>query len=431
MNPLVADLGHLVSHLASRSGLVQLVVIATGLLIAWGLSSRARREVPGELSPGAMKVMAGSFNRVVFPLMALAFIWLARVLLGRTMDVDLLQLAIPLLVSFVSIRLLVYLVRHLLLPSALLKASERIIVYSMWTIAVIYITGLMPELENALSEVAFTIGKQRITLLMVSTGIITVFLTMLVAMTLSRLVEQRIMAQATVSLSLRLAMGKAFQALAVLLAILIALPLVGIDLTVLSVFSGAIGVGLGLGLQKVASNYVSGFIILLESAIRVGDLVTVDNKQGVITGIHGRYTVVRALDGTEALVPNELFITQAVVNHTFSDPMSALKLPITVAYGTDINLLEQLLKDIAAGNARVLKDPSPTMLIRALGDNGIEVDVVVWIRDAEQGVGTLRSELLRHILKSFSDLGVEIPFPQREVRQYESKGTRQGRDLSP
>jgi small-conductance mechanosensitive channel len=245
-------------------------------------------------------------------------------------------------------------------------------------------------------------------------------------MTLSRVAEQRIMAQEAVSLSLRLAFTKALQALSVLLAILVALPLVGIDLTVLSVFGGAIGVGLGLGLQKVASNYVSGFIILLERSIRVGDLVTVDNKQGVIAGIHGRYTVVRSLDGTEALLPNELFITQSVVNHTFSDPASAIKLPVTVAYGTNTDELEQLLGEIAASNPRVLKDPSPGMLVRALGDNGIEVELVVWIQDADQGTGALRSELLRRILKAFTERGIEIPFPQREVRQYTSPSAKSG-----
>lgn len=417
MNPLLADLDRLAALLTSRAGLIQLGVIGAGLLFGWALSRRARSHVPGDIAAGTMKVVAGSFHRVAFPVLALAFIWLGHILLAKAIDVALIKLAIPLLVSFAVIRLLVYLVRHLLAPSSLLKASERVIAYTMWAFAVLYITGLLPEVESALSEISFSIGKQKITLLMVLTGLVTVMLTLLVAMTVSRVAEQRIMAQEGVSLSLRLAVAKGLQALAVLLAILIALPLVGIDLTVLSVFGGAIGVGLAFGLQKVASNYVSGFIILLERAIRVGDLVTVDNRHGVITGIHARYTVVRSLDGTEALLPNEMFITQAVVNHTFSDTKSSLRIPVNVAYNTNLDALERLLTDIALAHPRVLKDPPPAMLVRTLGENGVDVELTVWVQDAEQGVGSLRSDLLRRILATFAEVGVEIPYPQREIRQ--------------
>lgn len=416
MNPLLADLDRLVALLSSRAGLIQLAVVGFGLLLGWALSQRLRRQVPGDIPAGSLKVVAGSFHRVASPLLALAFIWLGHILLAKAMDVALIKLAIPLLVSFAAIRLLVYLVRHLLAPSSLLKASERVIAYSMWAFAVLYITGLLPEVEAALSDISFSIGKQKITLLMILTGLVTVMLTMLVAMTLSRVAEQRIMAQEGVSLSLRLAVAKGLQALAVLLAILVALPLVGIDLTVLSVFGGAIGVGLAFGLQKVASNYVSGFIILLERAIRVGDLVTVDNRQGVITGIHARYTVVRSLDGTEALLPNEMFITQSVINHTFSDPKSAVRIALSVAYGTDMMKLESILVDIAQSTPRVLADPGPVMLVRALGDNGVEIELTVWVSDADQGVGGLRSDLLRAILARFAEAGIEIPYPQREIR---------------
>ncbi|MDX2220281.1 MAG: mechanosensitive ion channel [Burkholderiales bacterium] len=423
MNPLIADLDRLVSLIMSRTGIIQLAIIGAGLLLGWLLSRRARSRVPGDIPAGSLKVVAGSFHRVASPLLALGFIWLGHVLLAKAIDVALIKLAIPLLVSFAVIRLLVYLIRHLLAPSSLLKASERIIAYTMWAFAVLYITGLLPEVEAALSDVSFSIGKQRITLLMVITGLVTVMFTLLVAMTVSRVAEQRIMAQESVSLSLRLAVAKGLQAFAVLLAILIALPLVGIDLTVLSVFGGAIGVGLAFGLQKVASNYVSGFIILLERAIRVGDLVTVDNRHGVITGIHARYTVVRSLDGTEALLPNEMFITQAVVNHTFSDPKSSLRIALNVAYNTNIDRLEVVLTTIALAHPRVLKDPPPAMLVRALGDNGIDVELSVWVQDAEQGVGGLRSELLRKILLQFAEEGIEIPYPQREIRQITLQST--------
>lgn len=416
MNPLLADLSRFATLFTSREGLIQLGVIALGLFVAWVLSRRARNHVPGEFATSSLRVVAGGFNRVVFPLLALLLIGLSRVLLGRFSDVALLNLAIPLLFSLVAIRLLVYLVRLLAAPSAVLKAAERVIAYTMWAVAVLYITGLLPEVEAALTNISFQFGKQQITLLMILTGLVTVILTLLIAMAVSRVIEQRIMAQESLSLSLRLASTKGLQALAVLLAVLIALPMVGIDLTVLSVFGGAIGVGLGFGLQKVASNYVSGFIILLERSIRVGDLVTVDNRQGTITGINGRYTVVRSLDGTETLLPNEMLITQAVINHSFTDPKTSVKVPVSVAYGTDMDRLERLLTEIAATQPRVLKDPGPAMLVSALGDNGVDVILIVWVADAEEGVGGLRSELFRAILTRFAAEGIEIPYPQREIR---------------
>jgi len=416
MNPLIIDLEKFAGQLGSSDGLIQLGVIAAGLLLAWFAAREAKSHVAGDLPPGHLKVMAGSFHRVAFPLLAFLLIWLARVLLGKVMPVDVLKIAIPIIASFAAIRLLVYLIRHLLAPSQLLKASERIIAYTMWAVAVLYITGLLPEVEAALSDVSFNIGKQKITLLMVLTGMAMVLLTLLIAVTLSRIAEQRIMAQDAVSLSLRLALSKALQAIAVLVAILIALPMVGIDLTVLSVFGGAIGVGLGFGLQKVASNYVSGFIILLERSVRVGDVVTVDGRQGNITAINGRYTVIKSLDGTESLLPNEMFITGPVINHTFTDPKTSVKVLVSVAYDTDLDKLEAVLIRIAKDTTRVLADPEPSMSVKALGENGIDVELGVWIRDPGQGQGALRSDLLRRIWRAFLAEGIEVPFPQRQLR---------------
>jgi small-conductance mechanosensitive channel len=323
---------------------------------------------------------------------------------------------VPLLMSFAAIRLFVYFLRHLIPPSAFLKASERIIAYVMWATVALYLTGLLPELRDALNDVSFTAGKQKITLLMVLSGLLSVLITMMIAVTLARLLEGRIMAETTVNLSLRLVLSKLLHAVALLVAVLIALPMVGIDLTVLSVFGGAIGVGLGFGLQKVASNYVCGFIILLERSIRVGDMVTVDNKHGKVTHINGRYTVLRALDGTEFLLPNEMLITGTVINHTYTDPSNSVKVPLAVAYSTDMEEVDKILLEEARAQPRVLAEPGPGVLIRNLGDNGIELELVVWIRDPDQGQGTLRSDLYRAILKRFQASGIEVPYPQREVR---------------
>jgi len=249
-------------------------------------------------------------------------------------------------------------------------------------------------------------------------GLLSVLVTMMIAVTLARLLEGRVMAETTVSLSLRLVATKMLRALALLIAVLIALPMVGIDLTVLSVFGGAIGVGLGFGLQKVASNYVSGFIILLERSVRVGDMVTVDARYGKVTHINGRCTVLKGLDGTEFLIPNEMLITGTVINHTYSDPSNLVKVPLAVAYGTSLEEVDAILLDEARKQTRVAADPVPGVLVRNLGDNGIELELNIWIRDPDQGQGTLRSDLYRAILKRFQASGIEIPYPQREIRVF-------------
>ena len=368
------------------------------------------------IEPGRWKVAAGGFNRVAFPILALAFVWLGYVVVSKFHDAPVLKIALPLLASYSAIRMVVYLLRHLIPPSPFLKVSERAIAYSAWGLAALYLTGLLPEVVTTLSEFGFTAGKQRITLLMVLTGILTVFITLLIAVTISRVAQERVMRADTVNLSLRLVVTKLIHGFAVFMAVVIALPLVGIDITVLSVFGGALGVGLGFGLQKVASNYVSGFIILLERSIRLGDLVTVDNRHGIVTSIKGRYTVIKSLDGTESLLPNETLIISTVVNHSYTDPVTSLKLPITVSYDADLDRVTELLLETAAGIPRILKGPAPAILVKNLGDNGIELEFVVWIRDADQGLATLRSEILRAAWKRFREYGVEVPFPQREIR---------------
>ncbi len=218
------------------------------------------------------------------------------------------------------------------------------------------------------------------------------------------------------ALSTRVVIAKLVQAAAFLVAILVALPLVGIDITALSIFGGALGVGLGFGLQKVASNYVSGYIILLEGSVRIGDLVTVDSRHGVVKGIESRYTVIRSLDGTESIVPNEAMITQIVTNHSFTDRKVVVKVKVSVGYGTDIDKAFALLLAAARRQPRVLADPPPAVVITALGDNGIDLELGVWIADPDLGQGQLRGDILKEVLEVFRAEGIEIPFPQRDVR---------------
>ena len=406
----------LLNQLGTPPGWAQLGIIAAGFLFAWLLARMVREKIPGDLEPGAFRIGAGSVQRVVLPLLALVFIWLGKVAFAKWHPAPILSVAVLLVASFALIRLSLYLLRHLFPVSPLLKASERAIAYIIWGVAALYLTGLLPEINAALDEVSFAVGNKKITMLSVIQALLSLFLTLLIALALSVVIEKRVMNAQSLDTSMRVFAGKLIRALAVVIAILIALPLMGIDITVLSVFGGALGVGLGLGLQKIASNYVSGFVILLDRSIRPGDLVTITDRHGVVSDIRARYTVVRGLDGTEAIIPNDSIISNMVLNHSYTDRTVAIKTSVSISYRSDAERAMALLRGIAVAQARVLDTPEPTVWIKNLGDNGIELELTTWIRDAEHGQGSLRSDIFVEVLRAFDKEGIEIPYPRRDIR---------------
>jgi small-conductance mechanosensitive channel len=202
----------------------------------------------------------------------------------------------------------------------------------------------------------------------------------------------------------------------ILIAILISLDLVGIPIGVLSVFGGALGVGIGLGLQRIASNYASGFIILLDRSLRIGDLISVDKYYGTVSQIRTRYTVVKSLDGIEAILPNELLVSQPVQNYSYSDKRINIALKVQISYDSDVNLAMRLMSESAAAQARVVAEPVPTANLIGFGADGLDLELGFSVIDPEKGTGALRSDIARSILQAFKEAGIEIPFPQREVR---------------
>ncbi len=401
---------------STSQGLVQLAVIGVGVFASWMVARLVRARLPADLQPGFAKIGAGSAYRLILPLMFLALTWLGRTLLARHQPVPLLNNAILLIAAFACIRIALYLLRHVMPPSASLKAYERVIAYLVWGLVALHLTGVLPEMQAALDETGFTIGKQNITLWLVIKAVFSALVTIFLALSLSSVIEQRLMRAESLDLSARVVIGKFVRALALMFALLVALPLVGIDLTLLSVIGGALGVGLGFGLQKITSNYVSGFIILLDRSVRLGDLITVDGRHGVVANIRTRYTVLRGLDGTESIIPNDTLITNTVINHTYSDPVVLVRTSVNVSYDSDLSRARAILTEVAQANARVVTEPQPGVLVKQLGDNGIELELNVWIKDAEQGQSSLRSELLLGIWERFQAAGITVPYPQREVR---------------
>jgi len=420
---LAADFELLIAQLETVHAWWQIAVIAAGFVLAWLVAGAVRSRLPADLEPGALKIGAGSVHRLVVPLLALIFVWIGKFSLARWQPVPLLNIAIPLIVSFVLIRLALYLVRHLISPSPLLKASERAIAYSVWSIVALYLTGVLPEIAGALDDVKFVVGSKTISMLLVVQALFWSFFTIFFALGISRVIEQRLMNADTLDMSMRVFAGKLVRALAIVLAILIMLPLIGVDLTLLSVFGGALGVGLGLGLQKIASNYVSGFVILLDRSIRPGDLVTITDRHGIVSDIKARYTVLRGLDGTRSIIPNDSIISSTVLNHSYTDKVTSVKTAVTVSYQADVQQVISILLAAGRGLPRVLAKPEPTVLLTSLGDNGIEFELTTWIQDADQGQASLRSTLLLEIWRQFRHAGIEVPFPQREIRMAQDAQT--------
>ncbi len=414
--PLDNLLLHLIADSHDTALMIQFGVLALAALLGWGLARMLRPRMAR--IEGAWAAGAAGLQKAGLPLLILAFVWLLRELLGLWQsELHLLNLAVPLLTALVAIRLLIHALRHALRPSETLKAWERTISWVIWVGVAMHITGVLPRIRHALDAVSFTSGTHRFSLLTLFEALTVIVLAIILALWVSQFIESRLMRAPHMDLSLRMALTKAARTFLLVLAVLLALPAVGIDLTVLSVFGGALGVGLGFGLQKIASNYVSGFIILLDRSVRIGDLVTADNRYGQVAQINTRYTLLRAMDGTESLVPNEMLITQTVINHSLSKPDIRVGLPIQVAYSTDLDKARELMIAAARAHPRVTTegDAEPRVLLREFADSGINLELAVWIRDPEEGQLNLRSDLYWAIWTAFRQAGIEIPFPQRVV----------------
>jgi small-conductance mechanosensitive channel len=430
--PLLHEILRIVQQELSRPQyLWQLVVVAGALTGAWFFARVTRRRVDARVQAESRKPAGGvdllqfsidGFRRLAFPVSAMALLALgglgmrAAGLVRRTGDIQFLRLAFTLVAAAAAIRLFVYVLRRSFPRSSWIGASERAIALVIWLIVALHVTGLLADLIELLEAIQFPVGRQRLTLWDLLVGVVSVVLTLLAAVWIGSVIEARLMAATSLTPNSRVVVSRLLKALLAFVAVLVALSLVGIDLTVLSVFGGALGVGLGLGLQRIASNYVSGFIILLDNSLTIGDMITVDKYYGAVSQINTRYTVIKALDGTETIVPNEMLVSSPVINHSYSDRKVRVAVKVSVAYESDMDRALQVLVDAARAQPRVLTDPAPAAFITGFGADGIDLEVGFWIRDPEEGTLAVRSAIARLLLQRFKDEKIEIPFPQRDIR---------------
>ena len=394
-----------------------LVLAAASALLVHRLLSQRLVERTARNAEFAMRHLAlKALQRILTPLTMLVSVLVGRALLANQgMSVRVLDLAVPLLISLATIRIVVYFLRKTFRPGPVVKAWENLIATSVWIVVALHLLGWLPAVLQGLDGMAMEMGGKRISVLAVGKLVLAVAVLWMLALWLARLIENRISQAEYVNASMQVAMVKLSKFLLLLLAFLLALDAVGIDLTALTVFGGALGVGLGFGLQRIASNFISGFIVLFDRSIRPGDVITIGDKFGWVQELRARYVVVKDRDGVERLIPNEMLITNEVINWSFSDRKVRLKIPVSISYDNDPEQALMLLGEAAMANPRVLADPEPATRLIAFGDSGIELELRVWIEDPQSGMANVRSDINIAIWRAFKQAGIVIPYPQRDL----------------
>jgi len=408
VDKLVRDLGH--------PGLpLEILVLLGCLLVAFGICWLiGRRHAPESVWFGRAIV-----DGLLFPLLALVFAYSAMLALAPSQKVVLLKVVLPVLISLAGIRFLARVFTLVFPNSALARVIERLFSWLAWIAAVLWIVGLLPAVMDEMDAIHFAFGKSRVSLLAMVQGVLSSGVVLVVALWISAALERKVLRDTVQDLSLRKVAASAIRAVLLLVGLLFALSAVGVDLTALSVLGGALGVGLGFGLQKLAANYVSGFVILFERSLRIGDTVRVDNFEGVVADIKTRYTLIRSLSGRESIVPNEKLITERIENLSLADPRILLSTDVTVGYDSDVDAVQKILLDAALVTDRVIADPEPGVRLVKLGADGLEFTLQFWIADPQNGQLNVRSDVNLRILKGLREAGIEIPYPQRVVHMAE------------
>jgi len=412
----VADMLRTFGHeLTSLRLLLQFGLILLAALAGTLAASLARRRLDlSALTPGWAPFLREFARLLLANLATIVFVLLVAVMhavmLSLTAPIRsyLLGVAASLATAWVVIALVAGLIRN--------PFVYRLVAVSAWTLAALSILGLLAPTMSALDSIGVVIGGLRVTPLLVIKTSVLLMLTLWAANALSDFLDRRVRSTADLTPSIQVLIGKLIRLLLITFAILIALSTVGIDFSALAFFSGAVGVGLGFGLQKIVSNLVSGIILLADKSIKPGDVITVGDNFGWVTNMGARYTSVVTRDGREFLIPNEDFVTQRVINWSYSNDEVRLDVEFGVSYAADPHKVCALAVKAAASVERVLVAPSPVCHLKAFGDSSLNFILRFWIRDPVDGVTNVRGKVLLALWDEFKRAGIEIPYPVRDLR---------------
>lgn len=402
--------GRLNSFEALQELLLFAACVGVALSLVWALR---RATLQWEL-----RVLLGRqlVDGVLFPSLLLGLVFASRSIWAKSHSLWLFDFLLPVCVSLAAIRLGVKVLQAAFKDAAWVRPVERSLSWLAWGAVVLWLTGLLPMVLEELDLIQWKVGSSHLSVRTLIEGGLTAGLVMLLTLWVSSAIESRLLRTSTGSeLSLRKAVSNAVTSLLMFVGLMVSLSAVGIDLTALSVLGGAVGVGIGFGLQKLAANYVSGFVILAERSMRIGDSVKLDGFEGRVTDIKARYTVIRAPTGRESIVPNEMLINSRVENLSLADSRVLQSTSVLVAYGSDVDLVMRLLTQACELQMRVLKEPAPFVTLTSFAADGLEFGAHYWVDEQQSGLLTLKSEINLSILKLLNAHGIEIPYPQRVV----------------
>ena len=417
--------------LLTRNVMTEIASVTVCVWVGWfvGATLRTRYQRSGITTPTALtwKYLASQGIVVVAPVVvALLLVMLAHgVLFAAHFDVTLMDAATRLIGAYVVVRVGVFLFAASLGNKSWMQDWENRLSLLIWLAIAAEYLGWLDPIVNGLDSVGIASGKSRITVWSILKLLFTLTLFVLVAAWISRWFDRRLKKLNTLAPSTRIGIAKFANAFLIGLSILMGLNAAGVDLTALTVLTGAIGLGLGFGLQSIAANFVSGFVLLMDRSIKPGDVISLSGQSGTSTEnfgwvqeLRGRYVVVRDRDGVEMLVPNQQLISNAVINWSYTDPRIRLKLPIRVSYRDDPEVALQILLDSCVGQRRILREPPPVSRLMHFGDSGIELELRFWISDPQGGVNNVRSDVNRAIWRLFQEHKITIPVAQHEVRMH-------------
>ena len=403
-----------IDFLLSMPTLLQLWAI----LVALGLSFFSNQIIKNYVVGSAVnnwKMAADGLVRIISPIIILIVLFFSKIYLDTFQTTPFLHIGISLVNALIVIRLGVYFIRYLTKPRPWIRALENTIASLVWVIVTLYLFGLLSPIRETLDQVQFSFGDNNFSLFLVFQILFGSALAVLFAVTLGQFIENRLMKVDQLDMNARVMLNKVFKITLYVIAVVVALSSIGLDLTFLSVFGGAFGVGLAFGMQKIASNYVCGFIILLDKSIHIGDILMVGEHYGVVTLIRSRYTVLRKLDGIEVIIPNETLISENIINHTLTDRKSRISIDVQISYKSSVDKAFEILLNSAKNESRVLNDPAPSVFLMKFADSGIDLMLSFYIVDPEEGSWGLKSDIYREIWSEFQKNDIEIPYPYRTV----------------
>jgi small-conductance mechanosensitive channel len=390
--------------------------LAACLFLAWALSGALGRRYTGHDS-----ILFGRrvVDGVLFPALALVFTFGLKLALAHVQRVPMLKVVLPVLVSLLLIRLIARVLAAVFPGSRGARALEQGISWFAWGVVILWVTGLWAPMKDELDSLDFMLGKTRVSVSHILEVVLTSGFVLVLALWLSATIEQRVLSHAFQDLSMRKVASNAMRVLLLVIGTLFALSSLGFDLTALSVLGGALGVGIGFGLQKLAANYVSGFVILLERSLRIGDFVRVDGFEGRVTDIKTRYTLVLASNGSESVVPNELLLTQRVENLSLESRHLLQTCTYWVSLETDVAQVQDLLVKAALNTEWVLTEPAPMALLAEVAPQGLRFSLNFWMEDPVNGQSLTRSRVNIAVLSALRASGVVlVRSPQEVVLRY-------------